>query len=409
MSDTQLYIGQTPIHPKNDGGKGEFVRINNETWSKITGVDAMETFFMTVVSSTNQWMFIASNGSLTAGRRNPESALFPYYTDDVIMDSPEITGSKTILRATLNGKIHLWEPFSDRYAGAYAVQRNLYKNKFGSKLQFEEINTDLGLAFRYTWAFSDAFGFVKYAELENISSHSISVEILDGLQNLLPSGVKSSQQANYSTLVDAYKKNELVKESGLGIFSLSAMIVDKAEPSEALRATTVWSKGLDNPNYLLCSRQLDAFRRGEEISEEHFTKAVKAAFFVHARVNLAANAKQNWRMVAEVNQSTAAVINLNNTLKSNGQVLAEIDADVALVTVNLEKLVGLADGLQKGRDKLSTTRHYSNVLFNIMRGGVFAGQYNVEKSDLLNYVQTINKQVFAAHATFFKSLPDELT
>ena len=69
MSDTQLYIGSTPIHRKKDGGLGEFVRMNGETWSKISGLDAMETFFMTVVSSSDHWMFIASNGSLTAGRK----------------------------------------------------------------------------------------------------------------------------------------------------------------------------------------------------------------------------------------------------------------------------------------------------------------------------------------------------
>ena len=100
---------------------------------------------------------------------------------------------------------------------------------------------------------------------------------MDGIQNILPYGVNSNLQASRSTLVDAYKKNELVHETGMGIFSLSAKIVDKAEPSEALRATTVWSKGLANANYLLSSDQLDGFRRGEELTEEDLMAALSYA------------------------------------------------------------------------------------------------------------------------------------
>ena len=105
MSYTPLHIGSTPIHPTKPGGIGDYVRLHDETWSKITGVDDMDPFLMTVVSSSDHWMFIASNGGLTAGRKNPDNALFPYYTDDKIMDSPETTGSKTIFRVQFNGRI----------------------------------------------------------------------------------------------------------------------------------------------------------------------------------------------------------------------------------------------------------------------------------------------------------------
>jgi hypothetical protein len=94
MGTNQLYIWSTPVNPKRTGGEGEFVRKYNETWFKISGFDAMEPFFMTVVSHADHWLFMASNGSLTAGRKNPESALFPYYTDDKIIDSPRTNGKQ---------------------------------------------------------------------------------------------------------------------------------------------------------------------------------------------------------------------------------------------------------------------------------------------------------------------------
>jgi hypothetical protein len=409
MSDNQLYIGSTPVHTKVDGGQGEFVRKNEETWYKISGFDAMEPFFMTVVSHSDHWLFMSSNGSLTAGRKNPESSLFPYYTDDKIIDSPELTGSKTILRVTQNGKRFLWEPFSDRYAGAYRTERNLYKNKFGNRVQFEEINADLGLVFRYTWSFSDEYGFVKQSELENTGDSTVEVEVLDGMQNILPYGVNSTTQAIRSTLVDAYKKNELEADTGLGIFALSAMIVDKAEPSEALSATTVWCKGLEADKYLLSSRQLDSFRRGEELENEDFIKAIHASYFVHAHVSLDANTTQNWMLVAEVNQSTAEVIDLNNQLLNDAALTEKVRADIKEGTKSLQKLVGLADGLQKSADKLSSTRHYSNVLFNIMRGGIFEAQYVIDVQDLMDYAQTINRKVYNEEKAFFSGLKKGLS
>ena len=51
-----------------------------------------------------------------------------------------------------------------------------------------------------------------------------------GIQNILPQGLGSEMQLRYSNLGDAYKWNQLGSSSGLGIYALSAQIVDRAEP-----------------------------------------------------------------------------------------------------------------------------------------------------------------------------------
>lgn len=76
----------------------ESVTIDNEDYFKITNNDEMRPFFMSIVSDSNHWMFISSNGGLTAGRKNSEFALFPYYSDDKITESSEITGAKSIFQ-----------------------------------------------------------------------------------------------------------------------------------------------------------------------------------------------------------------------------------------------------------------------------------------------------------------------
>ena len=133
----------------------------NENWFKIPDHDSLRPFFMSIVSDSNHWMFISSNGGISAGRKNAEFALFPYYTDDKITDLADSTGSKTIFQIKIKDDIQLWEPFSDRFADNYSISRNLYKNRFGNKILFEEINHDLELTFRYEWNSSNIYGFVK--------------------------------------------------------------------------------------------------------------------------------------------------------------------------------------------------------------------------------------------------------
>ena len=80
-----------------------YVKIDGEPFLKISDYDQMKPFFMTIVSPSDHWLFISSNGGITAGRINAESALFPYYTDDKIMDLADITGSQTVLKVEHDG------------------------------------------------------------------------------------------------------------------------------------------------------------------------------------------------------------------------------------------------------------------------------------------------------------------
>jgi len=160
----------------------DFLKINGEGYYKISNSDSMRPFFMSIVSDSNHWMFISSNGALTAGRKNAEFALFPYYTDDKITESSEITGSKSIFLVKQYNETRIWEPFSSRYEGLYKVTRNLYKNQYGNKVMFEEVNHDLQLTFRYQWSSSNRFGFIKKSTIINHNESSISISFIDGIQ-----------------------------------------------------------------------------------------------------------------------------------------------------------------------------------------------------------------------------------
>ena len=136
------------------------ITIEGEKFYKISNCDKMRPFFMSIVSDSNHWMFISSNGGLSAGRKNAEFAIFPYYTDDKITEFADITGSKSIFQIRYDDKVMVWEPFSERFNQNYNLTRNIYKNYYGNKIIFEEIQEDLQLTFRYQWSSSNIFGFV---------------------------------------------------------------------------------------------------------------------------------------------------------------------------------------------------------------------------------------------------------
>jgi hypothetical protein len=383
----------------------KMVQIDGENFYKISNNDAMRPFFMSIVSDSNHWMFISSNGGLSAGRKNADYALFPYYTDDKITEFADITGSKSIFQIENNNEKYIWEPFSERFNDKYNLTRNLYKNEFGNKIIFEEIHNDFQLTFRYQWNSSNLFGFVKKSELINNSENDYKIALLDGIQNVLPQGVNSDLQATTSNLVDAYKRNELHSESGLGIFALSAIIVDKAEPSEALKANIAWSFGLDNPTYLLSSLQLSAFRKFKKVHQEIDVKGEKGAYFVSTDLFLTKNSSKSWKIIANVNQNQSQVIELADAICNDKTLENQIDQDIELGNQNLIALNATADGLQFTADKRKDTRHFSNVLFNIMRGGIFDNNYTIEKNDFVNYIAKANKNLYSTESKFLNDLP----
>ena len=383
----------------------EFVTIEDDLYLKISHVDHLPTFFMNIVSNSNHWMFIASNGGLTAGRVNPDQALFPYYTDDKLIDSTEHTGSKTIIQIENNGTLINWEPFSIK-GQSFEIERHLYKSSLGNSVIFEEVNISLNMSFSYQWSTSDRYGFIRTAKLNNNSSHDITVRIFDGLQNILPAGIGSDLQNAFSNLANAYKYSELVDHTNLGIYALSAMITDRAEPSEALFANTIWSVGITKHIITLSSKQRDAFREGRTIVQEEENKGDRGAYFVLTTCNIPTTKSHEWMLIADVHQTQSKVIELCENIRQDPNICTRIKDDIKLGSKHLREITNAVDGLHHTNDKKQDIRHYSNVLFNTMRGGIFGNQYHLEKNDFCQYVKDSNKDIYALLQDELSSLND---
>jgi hypothetical protein len=388
---------------------GEFVDFAGERYYAIRNVDKMGPFFISVISNDDHWLFVSSTGGLTAGRVSPETALFPYVTVDKIHESVPHTGPRTLLRIHADGGRSDWEPFNREHDDRFDITRNLYKNVLGNKLCFEEINHDLGLGFRYTWATSDAFGFTRQCELRNAASRDVRVELLDGLQNILPAGTPRFTQTNSSNLVDAYKWTELDEATGLALFTLYSGITDRAEPCESLRANVVFCLGLDAPTILLSSKQLNAFRQGADVTREAHRRGIRGAYFVNTSIHLPAGAAQSWQLVANIEQTQAEVIELRRKLQQPADVAAVIEQSVAAGSDDLARIMAGSDAFQLTAEESVSVHHYANVLFNVLRGGFFNDQCTVSARDFRDTVQLFNSDVYANNQALLDGLADELT
>ena len=387
---------------------GGFLDLGGERYYAIRNVDQMEPFLVSVISNVDHWLFISSTGGLTAGRVSPETALFPYITVDKIHESTAHTGSKTILRVTANGAQHDWDPFKSERSGRYALTRNIYKNLLGNKYCFEEINHDLQLAFRYTWVVSDRFGFARQCELVNLGDQGVSIDLLDGLQNILPAGTPRFAQTNTSNLVDAYKWTELDENTGLAFYALYSGITDRAEPCESLKANTVFSLGLEGHKVLISSQQLNDFRLGAELRQEVGKRGIRGAYFVNLTVQLEPKTSKQWHIVANIEQSQGQVVELRRQLGNPAEVAEALDHSVKQGSDELARIMAAADSFQVTAEENVSVHHYANVLFNVLRGGIFDDQYNVSSWDFACTIEQFNRDVFQRSRDLFKGLPDKL-
>jgi len=387
---------------------GSFVDIDGDKYYQIKNSDQMAPFFISVVSASDHWLFISSTGCLSAGRIRPENALFPYKSVDYIHESAENTGSKTVIRVETETGTKQWEPFNLQHNGFYHLERNMYKNIAGDKIIFEEKNIDLGLSFKYQWATSEQFGFVRSSTLINLNDQKVDIELLDGIQNIVPPNAPLALMQTSSALLDAYKWNELLSDSTLASYSLYAKLSDRAEPAESLRAATVFSVGTDCQSILLSSQQLGAFRQGKAIHTETLQRGLRGAYLIHKKCTLAAEQTEKWKIIADIDKTHSDIVDLQQKIKAQDIIETAICESIESNHQDLLMLMAGSDAYQKTAEEATTVHHYANVLFNNMRGGVVVNHYWVEKADFIKTVGFTNKQVTEKHSEFFANLPERI-
>lgn len=405
--DNKLFNVGSEHHKKVTGA---YTQMDGDTYYKISHVDQMAPFFISLVSDQDHWLFAGSTGGLTMGRVSPAKAVFPYVTVDKLYESTPHTGPKTIIKATQkDGQSVFWEPYNREHDDRYHVTRNLYKNLLGNVLCFEEINHDLQLAFRYSWQFSSEFGISRQCKLNNIGEQSCSIEIIDGLQNLLPAGTPLFTQSNSSNLVDAYKWTEVDSDTGLALFTLYSAITDRAEPVEALRANTAFSLGLPQATVHLTSSSFDLFKANKPLKVANSSRGVRSCYLIHSQLSLPANGEQHWSINVDVEKDQSEVVALKHALANPTALDVRLQQSFLDGSDELARIMASSDGFQVTGEKDVSLHHYANTLFNVLRGGIFANQYAISRNDLISTLKHFNINIYHKHKAALSALPENVS
>lgn len=382
--------------------QGQFCQYRGQRFYKIDNYHEMPNFFISVVSAYDHWLFISSNGGLTAGRQNSERSFFPYYTEDKISDMAHCTGPLTLIKESTS----LWQPFQAHSLTQNFDHRALYKNTLGDQLFFSETND--GLTFEYGWSFSDAFGMVRTVTLSNSSSKTRSLSILDGLQNIVPANITTELQNNNSVLLDAYKSADCY-QGNVAAYYLSSRLTDLAEPAESLLSNSVWHSVSGHefkPTVSLSSDAPKQFVQGQAIDNASRQRGQRGSYFMTGDVILEPGQQVEWIQVCEVTQDAPAIKNLAEMLATKN-LYSLVNEDIVAGSNYLKAFLAKTDGLQTTQDELTTVHHQANALFNMMRGGFFEAGYNIEKSDLQKFV-VVRQKALADHS-WWATVPDTLT
>ena len=211
-ASSRILLGNQPVPLAEAKVEGELVQYDGESFYRITHARSHEAVLHEHRRNSDHWLFVASNGGMTAGRKTPKQSLFPYTTEDKIVDGARVTGPYTALLVHSSGKTRLWHPFRDEDSLVYRSTRRLYKNVLGNRVVFRRRGQRGSGIFVFATSGGRAlasFSFVS-ARFVNRGAGAVDIRVLDGLQNLMPADVDEKVQADFSCLLDACrKKNEL--------------------------------------------------------------------------------------------------------------------------------------------------------------------------------------------------------
>ena len=383
------------------------INMDDDNYVVIEDYDRIPPFFCSLTSDADLWVFVSSTGSLTAGRKDPDSAILPYETVDRIHDNGTHTGPLALLRWRKDGGWRVWEPFKRDEEAAEGVRRRLMKNLAGTRMVFEETLADEGLVFTSTLMISGRFGLVRECRVRNTRAKGRRLEVLHGIRNLIASGITGQMQNGMSCLTDAYKQNEILEPAGLGVFSMSSGLTDHPVPFEVLRATVAWSCGLPGGRRSVDPAAPGLFRAGKEPVATTMTRGVRAHWFEWADIEVPAGEDVRWKLVADTGLNQGAVSRVRHLLE-NGLPVRDVEEDILLGENSLRRRLAAADALQATADPVATAHHLSNVLFNVMRGGTFPGGYAYARDDFRAFLKTSNRALAAKHDAWLGELPERI-
>ena len=147
------------------------------------------------------WSFYVNRGQAMGsfGVRDKDNTIMEFFPANVMYKNIELQGFRTFIK--YQGKIH--EIFSsmsqDKYKRRMIIEKNLFK--------IEEVNENLKIKVTVTYFVMPKESFaaiVRKVKIENLDATEKEIEVLDGLTQILPVGVKNADYQAMANLSRAW-------------------------------------------------------------------------------------------------------------------------------------------------------------------------------------------------------------
>lgn len=199
----------------------------------IEGYDKAKTFasFLPGIAGVDgipMWSFYVNRGQCMAsfGVKDKDSTIMEFFPANTMYKNIELQGFRTFIK--YQGEIH--EIFSsiskDNYERKMIIEQNI--------LKIQEINLTLSVTVVITYFIMPKENFaaiVRKVEINNLSSDEKEIEVLDGLTQILPFGVKNSEYQQMSNLYRSWF-DVFNLENNIAYYKLRSTAADSAQVGE---------------------------------------------------------------------------------------------------------------------------------------------------------------------------------
>lgn len=161
------------------------------------------------------WVFYVNRGQgiSSFGIESKDRAILEFLPANKAYRQTSTQGFRTFIKTGQGGKEKFYEPFQNNGAVPAGVRRRMIITSYD--LTIEETNPSLGLKFSvnyFTMPEEPFAALVRRVKVENISSKSQSIQLIDGLPIILPYGMKDWLTKNMSRTVEAWVKVSNLKK-----------------------------------------------------------------------------------------------------------------------------------------------------------------------------------------------------
>ena len=151
---------------------------------------------------------------------------------------------------------------------------------------------------------------------------------------------------------------------------------------------------------------INSFLLNNYFKENHLLKGKEGSFLNYIEKQLLPDQEISWFIVADVQKSQSDIISVISDLKDIDSLAKKVEGSLADNYNSFEKCIGMADGFQCTNIKINDLHHTANVTYNVLRGGIFFDNYNIQKNSFKQFLKKRSVKTFEHYSSEIDKLPN---